>query len=65
MSTAPALVSRWSTVRVATQNRTGPLTVAVLAAQVVAAASAAGAVPFDLVGFSLGSAVATFIAAEY
>lgn len=42
-----------------------PLTVAGLAAQVVAAATAAGAVPFDLVGFSLGSAVATFIAAEY
>ncbi|WP_233214759.1 alpha/beta fold hydrolase [Mycobacterium sp. 4858] len=43
----------------------GPLTVAGLAAQVVAASTAAGAVPFDLVGFSLGSAVATFIAAEY
>lgn len=48
-----------------TSDDCGPLTVAVLAAQVVAAASAAGAVPFDLVGFSLGSAVATFIAAEY
>ncbi len=36
-----------------------------LAAQVVAAAQAAGAVPFDLVGFSLGASVATFIAAEY
>ncbi|PRG77675.1 alpha/beta hydrolase [Burkholderia multivorans] len=42
-----------------------PLTTAVLAAQVVAAAKAAGAVPFDMVGFSLGAAVATFIAAEY
>jgi pimeloyl-ACP methyl ester carboxylesterase len=43
----------------------GPLTVARLAAQVVAAAGAVGAVPFDLVGFSLGAAVATYIAAEY
>ncbi|MGO4683533.1 alpha/beta fold hydrolase [Hyphomicrobium sp. 2TAF46] len=43
----------------------GPLTVAVLAAQVVAAAEQAGATPFDLVGFSLGAAVATYIAAEY
>lgn len=48
-----------------TSDDGGPLTVEALAAQVVAAASAAGAVPFDLVGFSLGSAVATFIAAEY
>ena len=43
----------------------GPLTVAMLAAQVVAAAEQAGAVPFDLVGFSLGAAVATYIGAEY
>jgi 3-oxoadipate enol-lactonase len=42
-----------------------PLTVAALAAQVVAAAEMAGATPFDLVGFSLGAAVATYIAAEY
>ncbi|CAB3805440.1 alpha/beta fold hydrolase [Pararobbsia alpina] len=42
-----------------------PLTTAVLAAQVVAAAQAAGAVPFDLIGFSLGAAVAAFISAEY
>lgn len=48
-----------------TSDGGGPLTIAVLAAQVVAAASAAGALPFDLVGFSLGSAVATFIASEY
>ncbi|CAH2904168.1 MAG: hypothetical protein PCALPYG88_7240 [uncultured Paraburkholderia sp.] len=42
-----------------------PLTVAALAAQVVAAAQAAGAVPFDVIGFSLGAAVATYIAAEF
>jgi len=42
-----------------------PLSVALLAAQVVEAARAAGAVPFDLVGFSLGAGVAAFIAAEY
>jgi 3-oxoadipate enol-lactonase len=48
-----------------TQDNGEPLTTAVLAAQVVAAAQAAGAVPFDLVGFSLGAAVAAFIAAEY
>ncbi|KLD74857.1 alpha/beta hydrolase [Xanthomonas hyacinthi] len=41
------------------------LSVPVLAAQVVGAARAAGAVPFDLVGFSLGASVATYIAAEY
>ena len=48
-----------------TQDDGNPLTVAVLAAQVVAAAEAAGAVPFDVVGFSLGAAVVAFIAAEY
>lgn len=42
-----------------------PLTVAMLAAQAVAAAEAAGAAPFDLVGFSLGAAVATYLTAEY
>ena len=36
-----------------------------LAAQVVAAAKGAGAVPFDLIGFSLGAGIATFIAAKY
>jgi pimeloyl-ACP methyl ester carboxylesterase len=43
----------------------GPLTVGMLAAQVVAAADKTGATPFDLVGFSLGAAVSTYIAAEY
>lgn len=43
----------------------GALSVAALAAQVVGAARAAGAVPFDLVGFSLGAAVAAYVAAEY
>jgi pimeloyl-ACP methyl ester carboxylesterase len=42
-----------------------PLTIDVLAAQVVAAVQAAGAVPFDNVGFSLGAMVATKIAAEH
>jgi pimeloyl-ACP methyl ester carboxylesterase len=37
------------------------LTVAMLAAQVVAAAKRAGATPFDLVGYSLGAAVAIYI----
>jgi pimeloyl-ACP methyl ester carboxylesterase len=43
----------------------GPLSLVQLAEQVVAAAEDAGVIPFDLVGFSLGSAVATYIAAEY
>jgi len=42
-----------------------PLSVPELAAQVIAAARAAGAAPFDLVGFSLGASVAAYIAAEY
>ncbi|CAM5463147.1 alpha/beta fold hydrolase [Eoetvoesiella caeni] len=48
-----------------TVDKGEPLTAAMLAGQVVAAARASGAVPFDLVGFSLGAAVAAFIAAEY
>jgi len=43
----------------------GPLTVDALSAQVVAAVEAAGVVPFDLVGFSLGAAVAIKIAADH
>lgn len=42
-----------------------PLSIDMLAAQVVAAAEAAGVVPFDLVGFSLGAAVAIKVAAEH
>jgi pimeloyl-ACP methyl ester carboxylesterase len=49
----------------ATLDAQEPLSVATLAAQVVAAAKAAGAVPFDLVGFSLGASIAAYIAAEY
>ncbi|PLC49601.1 alpha/beta hydrolase [Pollutimonas subterranea] len=41
------------------------LSVQILAEQVVAAAKASGAVPFDLVGYSLGAGVAIYIAAEY
>lgn len=48
-----------------TSDDGGPLSLAQLAGQVVAVAKDAGAVPFDLVGFSLGSAVATYIAAEH
>lgn len=67
---APDLARDWTVVRPdyagsgQTRDGGGPLTVAGLAAQVVAAAEAAGAVPFDLVGFSLGAAVAATIAAE-
>ena len=42
-----------------------PLSVAVLATQVLEAAKAAGAIPFDVVGFSLGASVAAYIAAEH
>jgi pimeloyl-ACP methyl ester carboxylesterase len=42
-----------------------PLTVALLAAQAVAAAEEVGGTPFDLVGFSLGSAISIYITAEY
>ncbi|MFH3479100.1 alpha/beta fold hydrolase [Xanthobacter variabilis] len=48
-----------------TRDTGGELSAERLAAEVVAAAEAAGAVPFDLVGFSLGAAVATKIAADY
>ncbi|KAA0020646.1 alpha/beta fold hydrolase [Salinicola corii] len=41
------------------------LTVSMLASQAIAAADKAGVSQFDLVGFSLGAAVATYIAAEY
>lgn len=41
------------------------LTVATLADQVISAAKAADAIPFDLVGFSLGAAVAVHIAAHH
>ena len=63
--------SQWTVVRPdysgsgATVDDGQPLSVEILAAQVVGAARAAGAVPFDLVGFSLGASLATYIAAEY
>ena len=47
-----------------TRDGGGALTVAGLAAQVTAAAEAAGLERFDLVGFSLGAAVAATIAAD-
>lgn len=57
----PVLTRRWTVVRPnysgsgETRDNGGPLAVEALAAQVVGAAQAAGAVPFDLVGFSLGA----------
>lgn len=42
-----------------------PLTTAQVAEQVIAVAKAADAVPFDLIGFSLGTSVSTYIAAKY
>lgn len=67
----PGLARRWTVVRPdysgsgETRDDGVSLTVEGLVAQVVAVAEAAGAVPFDLVGFSLGAAVATRIAADY
>ncbi len=48
-----------------TTDKGGPLSIEMLAKQVVAAAEAADATPFDLVGFSLGGCIAAYIAAEY
>lgn len=48
-----------------TQDNGGQLSLAMLAEQVVAAAKAANAAPFDLVGYSLGASLAAYIAAEY
>ena len=65
------LSDRWTVVRPdyagsgETIDDGAPLTIDALAAQVVAAARAAGTVPFDLVGFSLGAAVAAKIAADH
>jgi Predicted hydrolases or acyltransferases (alpha/beta hydrolase superfamily) len=67
----PALARHWTVVRpdYSGSGRTvdggGALSVEILAAQVVAAARAAGAAPFDLVGFSLGAAIAAVIAASH
>ncbi|MQT14565.1 alpha/beta fold hydrolase [Segnochrobactrum spirostomi] len=67
----PDLARHWRVVRPdysgsgETRDDGGPLGVSRLAAEVVAAAEAADAAPFDLVGFSLGAAVAMTIADEY
>src|SRR6266852_3878422 len=50
---------------VAGTDSANPARVSDFADRVVAAAGAGGRDRFDLVGFSLGAAVATFIAAEY
>src|SRR5260221_14080351 len=50
---------------VAGTDSANPPRVSDFADRVVAAAAAGGRHRFDLVGFSLGAAVATFIAAEY
>lgn len=63
--------SDWTVVRPdysgsgATQDAHDTLSVPILARQVLAAAEAAGAAPFDLVGYSLGAAVAVYLAAHY
>ena len=65
------LAARWTVVRPdyagsgETVDGGGPLSLAALAGQVVAAAVAAGAAPFHLLGFSLGAAVAVKIAADH
>lgn len=67
----PAFSSHWTVVRPdysgsgQTRDSHATLDLPILARQVVAAAQAAGAVPFDLVGFSLGASIAAYIAAEY
>jgi alpha/beta hydrolase fold len=43
----------------------GPLTLEKLSRQVVGVAKAVGAETFDLIGYSLGSVIATFVTAEY
>ncbi|MGB3288278.1 MAG: alpha/beta hydrolase [Burkholderiaceae bacterium] len=48
-----------------TRDAGGPLTLSMLAEQVLAAAHAGGKAPFDLVGYSLGACIAAYIAAEY
>lgn len=64
------LAARWTVVRPdyagsgATVDGGGPLVLAALARQVAAAAEAAGATPFHLLGFSLGAAVAVKLAAD-
>ena len=65
------LAGRWTVVRPdyagsgETTDGGGALSLDALAAQVVAAAEHAGAVPFHLLGFSLGAVVAVKIAADY
>lgn len=65
------LTARWTVVRPdyagsgETVDGGGPLSLSGLARQVVAAADAAGAAPFHLLGFSLGAAVAVKVAADY
>ena len=62
---------RWTVVRPNysgsghTTDAGGSLSPAQLAEQVVAAAKATGSTPFDIVGFSLGAAVAAVVAAQY
>lgn len=66
-----ALTPHWTVVRPEysgagkTTDDGSPLTMPKLAAQVIAAADAAGLDSFDVVGYSLGGSIAAFIAAEY
>lgn len=67
----PALCARRKVIRVdysgsgLTEDNGGALSVGVLARQVLAAARACNAASFDLLGYSLGAAVAAHIAAEH
>ncbi|MPZ09012.1 MAG: alpha/beta fold hydrolase [Kiloniellaceae bacterium] len=69
--TVDRLAERWTVVRPdysgsgAPEDDGAPLTVAGLARQVVAAAEAAGIVPFHVLGYSLGAVVAVKAAAEH
>lgn len=67
----PQLASDWRVIRPnysgsgRTRDSGGALTMAQVAGQVMAAARAAGPGPYVFVGYSLGAAIAAYIAAEY
>ncbi len=67
----PAFSDDWTVVRPNysgsgnTEDKGEELTIEMLGQQVIGAAQAAGAVPFDLVGFSLGAPISAWIAANH
>lgn len=67
----PQLAEDWRVIRPnysgsgRTRDKGAPLTMKQVAGQVMAAARAAGAGPYVLVGYSLGAAIAAYIAAEH